>query len=83
MSIIYSVVVRQDDNGQQMTLCNYDTAQGNYPAITEQILKKIKLQDDISYKFNSEYPHPHSDTSTTSKKTDTYSSSASRTTPSK
>ena len=52
MSIIYSVVVRQDENGQQMTLCSYDSAQGNYPTITEQILKKIKIQDDISYKFN-------------------------------
>lgn len=54
MSIIYSVVVRQDDNGQQVTLCNYDAAHGNYPSITEQILKKIKLLDDISYKYNEE-----------------------------
>ncbi len=43
MSIIYSVVVRQDDNGGQVILCSYDAAHGNYPAITEQILKKIKI----------------------------------------
>lgn len=53
MSIIYSVVVRQDAGGQ-VTLCNYDAAHGNYPSITENILKKIKIIDKISYKYNEE-----------------------------
>ena len=52
MSIIYAVIVRQDSSGGQVTLCNYDAARGNYPTITEQILKKINIIDKISYKYN-------------------------------
>lgn len=58
MSIIYCVIVRQDDTDNQVPLCSYDCAHGNYPAITEQILKKVKLPHDISYKYNQEYPPP-------------------------
>ena len=44
--------MRQDESGQHVSLCNYDDAHGNYPTITEQILQKIKLQDQISYKYS-------------------------------
>jgi hypothetical protein len=54
MSLIYAVIVRQEASGSQVTLCNYDAAHGNYPTITENILKKIKIIDKISYKYNEE-----------------------------
>lgn len=52
MSIIYSVIVRVGTNGEITTLCSYDAAAGNYPAITEQILKTIKITDNMNYKYN-------------------------------
>ncbi len=54
MSIIYSVVVRQLTTGDLVNLCSYDAAHGNYPTITEQILKDIKIVDKASYKYNEE-----------------------------
>ena len=54
MSIIYAVIVRQDED-RQVTLCSYDAAHGNYPTITEDILKHVKITDKTSYKFNTEY----------------------------
>lgn len=55
MSIIYSVIVRQSQpSGELVSLCSYDAAHGNYPQITEQILKNIKIVDKISYKYNEE-----------------------------
>ena len=54
MSIIYSVIVRLSATGEITTLCSYDAAHGNYPAITEQILKSIKITDSMNYKYNEE-----------------------------
>jgi hypothetical protein len=54
MSIIYSVIVRTAPNGEITTLCSYDAAHGNYPTITEQILKSIKISDSMNYKYNEE-----------------------------
>ncbi len=54
MSIIYAVVVRQEEDGNQTTLCSYDAAHGNYPTITEEILKHVKIIDKTSYKYNEE-----------------------------
>jgi hypothetical protein len=42
MSIIYSVIVRAIGD-ELVTLCNYDMAHGNYPAICLDILKNAKL----------------------------------------
>lgn len=60
MSIIYSVIVRTAPNGEITTLCSYDAAHGNYPTITEQILKSIKIDDNMNYKYNEEYLYPSS-----------------------
>jgi hypothetical protein len=46
------VVVRVSATGDIVTLCSYDAAHGNYPTITEQILKSIKIQDSMNYKYN-------------------------------
>ena len=54
MSIIYSVIVRVSSTGDITTLCSYDAAHGNYPAITEQILKSIKITDSMNYKYSEE-----------------------------
>ncbi len=42
MSIIYSVIAKQTDKNL-VSLCSYDAAHGNYPAITNQILSEIKI----------------------------------------
>lgn len=55
MSIIYAVIVREESVGNHVTLCNYDAFQGNYPGITENILKKLKINDQISYRYNEQY----------------------------
>ena len=81
MSIIYALVVRQDNNGSQVTLCNYDAARGNYPSITEQILKKITINDQCSYGYNQEYSFIHSDTHITSSDVRTLSLSVLLTAP--
>ena len=46
MSIIYSVIVRvtpQPDHDNLTTLCSYDIAHGNYPAICLDILRNAKI----------------------------------------
>lgn len=55
MSIIYSVIVRTSPTGEHTTLCSYDAAHGNYPTITEQILKKLNLNTaSAGWKYNEE-----------------------------
>ena len=53
MSIIYAVVVRQEED-RQVTLCSYDAAHGNYPTITENILKNVMIVDKVSYRYSNE-----------------------------
>lgn len=54
MSIIYSVVARTSASGEITNLCSYDAACGNYPPITDQILKNIKIQESANYKYSDE-----------------------------
>jgi hypothetical protein len=61
MSLIYSVIARWAEGGELTTLCSYDAAHGNYPTITESILKQAKIPDQISYKYNEEYAHTYTD----------------------
>lgn len=53
MSIIYSVIVRAIGD-ELVTLCNYDMAHGNYPAICLDILKNAKLTESKIYNYNGE-----------------------------
>lgn len=51
--------------GGVVNLCSYDAAKGNYPTITDQILKDMKITDSVTYKFNEKYSHPYIDSTTT------------------
>lgn len=51
MSIIYSVISKVRD-ADVTNLCTYDLAHGNYPTITQDILKNAKIPDKITYRYN-------------------------------
>ena len=53
MSIIYSVIAKVR-NSDVVNLCSYDMAHGNYPTVTQEILKNAKIPDSITYKYNEE-----------------------------
>ena len=54
MSIIYSLISRQNQE-DLTTLCSYDIAHGNYPAICQDILKNAKITESKIYNYNGEY----------------------------
>lgn len=54
MSIIYSVIAKTKDS-EVINLCSYDMAHGNYPTVTQEILKNAKIPDSITYRYNEEY----------------------------
>ena len=51
MSIIYSVIAKEEDT----ILVEYTTSAGNFPIITQNILKKIKKNCKLSYSYNKEF----------------------------
>ena len=42
MSIIYSLVCKEDNPRDLVPLCEYDNATGNYPQITLEMLRQLK-----------------------------------------
>ena len=55
MSIIYSLICRIEGPGNIVPLCEYDTANGNYPQIIIEMVRQLKEESiKKTYKYNSE-----------------------------
>ena len=54
MSIIYALIAKEASE-DIVNLCSYDAAHGNYPSVTYEILKSVKIAQSITYKYNEEY----------------------------
>lgn len=51
MSIIYALIAKQTES-EIINLCSYDSAHGNYPQITNEILNNIKIKESVTYRYN-------------------------------